>query len=289
MGVRERQIGRGEAPVVIEALASWTPAPHTGGLLHPGDIGWFLRFEESRVRAALRLWSDVSGPVAVTLLDGPVLRVGLAPRVAAAPVLAKTLAWEFDRTVGDGEARCDVPQGSPVGAALLRLGWTAAPDEPWSLFARGDLVAPPDVRPRTLVVGEESAADRVAVQRAAFRGSTFTLPRWRAMRGSAAAALCVESLAVTPDGAPAAVATGWLAGTGRCGLLEPVGTRPEHRGHGYGRAAVLAACAQLGARGASAVAVLTPSTNTAAVALYRSAGFREVARQRDLHRPARCP
>ncbi|MER5227041.1 GNAT family N-acetyltransferase [Streptomyces flaveus] len=287
MRLREREIGRAEALVVIAALAAWTPVARIGGPLHPGDVGWFLRFEEDLVRPALRLWSDASGPVAVSLLDGPVLRVGLAPRVAADPAPAEMLARVFDQAVGDGEARCDLPGGSPVGAALLRLGWAADPDEPWSLLVCDDPAAPPGAGPRTLVVDEESAADRGAVQRAAFEGSTFTLERWRAMRGSAAAELCVESLVVTPDGAPAAAATGWLAGAGRCGLLEPVGTHPDHRGHGYGRAAVRAACAQLGARGASAVAVLTPSANTAAVALYHSAGFREVARQRDLHRPAR--
>ena len=31
----------------------------------------------------------------------------------------------------------------------------------------------------------------------------------------------------TPAGQPAAAATGWFAGVGRCGLLEPVGTHPD--------------------------------------------------------------
>ncbi|WP_228982096.1 N-acetyltransferase [Streptomyces sp. DH12] len=287
MMLRERAIGRAEARVVIAALAAWTPAARTGGPLHPGDVGWFLRFEEQPVRSALRLWSDASGPVAVGLLDGPVLRVGLAPRVAADPARAEALAAAFDRAAGDGEAWCDLPEGSPVGGALRRLGWSADPDGQWSVFVCDDVTAPAGAGQRTLVVGEESAADRVAVHRAAFAGSSFTLARWRAMRGSAAAGLCVESLVTTPDGSPAAAATGWLAGAGRCGLLEPVGTHPDHRGHGYGRDAVLAVCARLRERGAGAVAVLTPSTNTAAVALYRSAGFLEVARTRDFRRPAR--
>ncbi|MFB4278300.1 GNAT family N-acetyltransferase [Nonomuraea sp. MTCD27] len=76
-------------------------------------------------------------------------------------------------------------------------------------------------------------------------------------------------------------ATGWFAGAGRCGPLEPVGTHPDHRGHGYGRDAVLGACAALADRGASAVAVVTPSTNDAAVALYRSAGFTVLRENRD--------
>jgi ribosomal protein S18 acetylase RimI-like enzyme len=102
-----------------------------------------------------------------------------------------------------------------------------------------------------------------------------------------AGGLAVEVLVRTPEGAPAAAATGWFAGVGRCGLLEPVGTHPDHRGHGYGRDAVLGACAALTDRGASAVAVVTPSTNDAAVALYRSAGFAVVRENHDWVRPRR--
>jgi ribosomal protein S18 acetylase RimI-like enzyme len=123
------------------------------------------------------------------------------------------------------------------------------------------------------------------VQRSAFTRSTFTVQRWRAMKRSPAGGLAVEALVRTPAGEPAAAATGWFAGVGRCGLLEPVGTHPDHRGHGYGRDAVLGACTALAHRGASAVAVLTQSTNEAAVALYRSAGFTVVRENRDWVRP----
>ncbi|GLY93669.1 GNAT family N-acetyltransferase [Actinoplanes sp. NBRC 103695] len=95
----------------------------------------------------------------------------------------------------------------------------------------------------------------------------------------------METLVRTPKGEPAAAATGWFAGAGRCGLLEPVGAHPDHRGHGYGRDAVLGACAALAERGASAVAVVPPASNTAAVALYRSAGFTVVRENRDWIRP----
>ncbi|MBV1854767.1 GNAT family N-acetyltransferase [Catellatospora tritici] len=281
----ERQVGRAEALVAIAALAAWTPAGRTGGPLHPGDVGWHLRFEDDLVRDSLRLWSDQSGPVAVTLSDGPVLYAGLAPRVAADRELADMLAWRFHQIVGDGQAWCALPEDSPVGTALLRHDWTRDPDEPWVLLVCEDLPVSAPAGSRVVAVDEDTAPARVAVQRAAFEGSTFTVERWRAMRGSVAASLCVESLVLTPDGQPAAAATGWLAAPGRCALLEPVGTHPEQRGHGYGRAAVRSVCARLRAEGASAVAVLTPATNTAAVALYRSAGFREVAQQRPFHRP----
>jgi ribosomal protein S18 acetylase RimI-like enzyme len=124
--------------------------------------------------------------------------------------------------------------------------------------------------------------------RSAFPASTFTVARWQTMRRSPAGGLAVEALVRTPAGEPAAAATGWFAGVGRCGLLEPVGTHLDHRGHGYGRDAVLGACAALAERGASAVAVVAPSTNVAAVALYRSAGFTVVRETRDWIRARRA-
>jgi ribosomal protein S18 acetylase RimI-like enzyme len=59
----------------------------------------------------------------------------------------------------------------------------------------------------------------------------------------------------------------------------------DHRGHGYGRDAVLGACAALVDRGSSAVAVVTPASLTAAVALYKSAGFTVVRENHDWIRP----
>ncbi|MGW4628996.1 GNAT family N-acetyltransferase [Streptomyces rubiginosohelvolus] len=95
-------------------------------------------------------------------------------------------------------------------------------------------------------------------------------------------------MTAAPDGDPAAAATGWLAGAGRCALLEPVGTHPDHRGHGYVRDAVLGTCAALDDQGASAVVVVTPARDEAAVVLYTSAGFTVVRENRDWTRPRRA-
>ncbi|WP_059008783.1 GNAT family N-acetyltransferase [Streptomyces specialis] len=261
---RHRLSPAGTGPA-LRALCAWTPADAPGGGLHPGDVGWYLRYDD----AAVFLWTDDAVPVAAGFLDGPVLRVTAAPGAGL-----EALAADAGDLLGPGD---DWSDGLPLP------GWRPDRETPWLVLAW----TPRPVTSRAEPVGEAGAADRVLVQRSAFEGSTFTVERWRAMKRSPAGGLAEEVLVRTPDGEPAAAATGWVAGVGRCGLLEPVGTRPGHRGHGYGRDAVLGACAALARRGASAVAGATPATNDAAVALYRSAGVTVVREQHDWVRPHR--
>jgi ribosomal protein S18 acetylase RimI-like enzyme len=132
------------------------------------------------------------------------------------------------------------------------------------------------------LASEADVVDRVHVQRAAFASSTFTVEAWQRMAATTAYDKRFDLLLRTPTGAPAAAATGWLSRPGSCGLLEPVGTDPAHRGQGYGRRIVLATCRELTQAGATGVRVVTRARNQAAQALYRSAGFRPVAEFRTL-------
>jgi ribosomal protein S18 acetylase RimI-like enzyme len=246
-----------QAGAALAALGEWIPAGPLTSPLHPGDIGWALRFEETVVH----LWLDGDEPVAVSFDDGDVSRVTLAPGfdgVALEPYLKQ---W------------CDGIE------ALAGPGWQVD-DGPWI-----HLSTALEPTARTVAdLSEEDVADRVAVQRSAFERSTFTVERWKTMRDSPAGSRCVEVLIRTPEGVPASAVTGWLAGPGRCALIEPMGTHPSQRGRGYGRQALLAIGEALASRGASAVSVFTPASNTAAVALYRSAGFAVVGETRALRR-----
>jgi len=107
-------------------------------------------------------------------------------------------------------------------------------------------------------------------------GSTFTADAWRRMADGHGFQPALDLIARDPVGAPVAVATAWSAGRGRCGILEPVATHADHRGRGHGRRVVQAALHALAATGASGAAVMTPSSNGAAVALYESTGMRQI-------------
>lgn len=289
-----------ETGPALRALRAWTPPDAPSGSLHPGDVGWLLRRDDATVflwtdaqtdtRAGTRADTQASAhaaartdtqasaraggvtttaaPVAVGFLDGPVLRVTAAPDADLG-----ALAADAEDLLVPGN---DATDGLPVP------GWEPDTEEPWLVFSW----TPEPVSSRAVQVTESDTADRALVHRAAFTGSTLTADHWRTMKKSPAGHLAVETLVRTPAGEPAAAATGWFGGAGRCGLLEPVGTHADHRGNGYGRDAVRGACAALADRGASAVAVLTPAGNEAAAALYRSAGFTVVRENLDWTRPS---
>jgi ribosomal protein S18 acetylase RimI-like enzyme len=172
-------------------------------------------------------------------------------------------------------------------AALVDRGWDADPDA-WVALHRSLAGAatrlPPGVSP---VAGERDVADRVAVQRAAFEGSTFTAERWALMAAGAPYDGELDLLARDAAGRPVAAGTAWSAGRGRCGVLEPVGTHRDHQRRGHGRRLLDGLCAQLAVAGASSVAVATPASNDAAVRAYVSAGFRVLGNLTAVRRPAR--
>lgn len=69
----------------------------------------------------------------------------------------------------------------------------------------------------------------------------------------------------------------WAGGAERIGWIDYVETRAEQQRRGLGRAALLGGLAQLKAWGAETALLVTITSNTPAVALYRAAGFEEAA------------
>ncbi|MFD9214854.1 GNAT family N-acetyltransferase [Streptomyces sp. NPDC059544] len=277
--------GLGEA---LGVLAAWQSdgAPMQ---LHPGDLGWFWRWGAEATAEAVRTWSRDGRILAVGLLDGPgLLRLTIAPDALRDEEPARRLAADLtgpERGVlPPGRVNVEVPAGALVHDLLSEDGWNA--DEPWTPLRR-DLTEPvKDPGVRIEVVGPERAHVFAAVQRAAFDGSTFTVERWHAMAAGLPYADARCLVAYDDRGDAVAAVTVWSAGPGRPGLLEPMGVHREHRRRGHGEAITLAAAAALRELGSSSALVCTPSSNAAAVATYRSAGFRPCAEVRDLYRDA---
>ncbi|MDQ2836569.1 MAG: GNAT family N-acetyltransferase [Actinomycetota bacterium] len=257
--------------------------------LHPGDLGWHWRFGAETTAEAVRTWSRDGQILAVGLLDGPgLLRLAIAPGAQLDEELAQQLVADVTQPArgvlpqgsGSIEARC----GELFRELLFDAGWEA--DEPWTPLQR-ELAEPvQDCGLRIEVIGPERAHVRAAVQRAAFDGSTFTDERWHAMAAGSPYADARCLVAYDDQDTAVAAVTVWSAGSGRPGLLEPMGVHREHRGHAYGMAITVAAAATLREMGSSSAIVCTRSSNVGAVATYESAGFQQLPAVRDLHRSA---
>jgi ribosomal protein S18 acetylase RimI-like enzyme len=168
---------------------------------------------------------------------------------------------------------------------LSSRGWTVDTDA-WTVLYRPLSAADAaDDDPLSRPLADDGdIADRVEVQRSAFEGSTFTVQRWHQMAAGPRYDTALDLLRRADDGTPVAAATGWSAGTGRCGILEPVAAHPDSAGHGHGRAVSRAVIAALARAGASGVAVHTPMSNTGAVRAYEACGLRQVELTTDLVR-----
>jgi GNAT superfamily N-acetyltransferase len=258
--------------------------------LHPGDLGWFWRFGAEATAAAVRTWSRDGQILAVGMLDDPtLLRLTIAPAAARDEELAQQLVADVSEpergVLIEGKVNIEAPMGALVQDLLSHDGWNA--DEPWTPLRR-DLTEPVnDPGVRIEAIGPEQAHVRTAVQRASFDTSTFTADRWHAMAAGLPYADGRCLVAYDGQGNSVAAVTVWSAGSGKPGLLEPMGVHREHRGHGYGKAITVAAAAALQELASSSAIVCTPSANVGAVATYNSAGFRQLPEVRDLYRDAR--
>jgi ribosomal protein S18 acetylase RimI-like enzyme len=278
--------GPGGLGAVMRVLREWQydGAPVQ---LHPGDLGWYWRFGSEATAAAVRTWSRDGQILAAGLLDGPcLLRLAIAPAAQHDEELARQLAADVTQpergVLPQGDADIEARSGALFRGLLLGDGWEAG--DPWTPLSR-DLTEPVEhCGLRIEVTGPELADVRAAVQRAAFDRSTFTGGHWHAMAAGPQYADARCLVAYDDRGTAVAIATVWSAGPGKPGLLEPMGVHREHRGHGYGTAVTVAAAAALQELGSSVATVCTASSKAAAVATYKSAGFRQLPEVPDLHR-----
>ncbi|QIK67077.1 GNAT family N-acetyltransferase [Nocardioides sp. HDW12B] len=291
------------APGELHAVAAHLDAWQTdrGPVhLHPGDLGWYSMRGAERTAADLRVWSRHGRPVAVGLLDGPdgLLRLALDPDAREDQDVAEAIADDVvdaDRDVlPGGEAVVEARGATLLAQALRARGWQD--DEPWTPLHRDLAEAVTDTRAsgsgvRVEVAGADLAHAWTAVHWSAFRGSPLSESRhrevvdwWRTMTDGPFAERGRTLVALDADDAAVAVAGVWSAGTGRPGLVEPMGVHRDHRGKGHGAAVCVAAAAALRELGSSSAVVCAETSNVGAVSTYVAAGFVAGAPVTDLRR-----
>jgi predicted N-acetyltransferase YhbS len=78
----------------------------------------------------------------------------------------------------------------------------------------------------------------------------------------------LDLVAIAPDGEVAAFTTIWFDDVTRCGVYEPVGTKPEHQRHGLASSLIIEGMRRLKRMGATLA--LTTGGTPHANALYES-------------------
>jgi GNAT superfamily N-acetyltransferase len=279
---------------VVGALASW----QRDGMpvqLHPGDLGWQWRLGADVLADSLRVWSRDEDIVAIGFVDrdapadeAAVIRMALAPSVEQDVEVARVLVRDLeDSSAGvlpAGGATVEARVGPALRSLLDAHGWL--PDAPWTPLRRDLTHAVEACALRVETVGPSHVEERVAVQRAAFPTSTFTVDRWHTMTAGIPYRQARCLVGYDDQGLAVAAVTVWSAGPARPGLIEPMGVHRDHRGSGNGTAITLAAAVALREMGSSSAVVATPTSNEGAVATYAAAGFDAAPDVTDFRRPA---
>jgi GNAT superfamily N-acetyltransferase len=126
------------------------------------------------------------------------------------------------------------------------------------------------------VSGPADLTRRVEIHRTVWHPSRVTAMSYQRVMETWPYRRELDWVAEAPDGSFAAYACGWLDETNTAVELEPVGTHPDHRRAGLGRAVCLSAAGAARRMGAS-LAVVYCHPGGPAQALYEAAGFRRVA------------
>jgi GNAT superfamily N-acetyltransferase len=272
------------APLCEAATASWSDR----ATLHPGTVSWSASPHHGSLadwRAAV--WHDAFGlPVAAAWLAGPSRATILA--TSAHPhrdkLLQHAATWAADH--GDRALTSDVlDTDRAVVAAWKREGLRASEDavfwrrDTHGLVAIGDPAPPPGhlVRPvATTVVDRDARVElHVAAWSTSDHPSGFDATSYARLRRSPSYRPELDIVVEGPRGRLLASALVWWDQETKVGLVEPVGVRPDARGHGLGRVAVLGALWALRAEGGGE-AVVWPRGDAAydgPARLFAACGF----------------
>jgi GNAT superfamily N-acetyltransferase len=254
-----------------------------------GDVAWIVRGRTHReLGLDIRLWEAGEALIGWTFFQSSgSFNLFAAPKAASNDLVDEMLA------IVDGMAREAIAAGDPITAlstygivagrsplddalasGLTRNGFT--PETFGGGVLMRDLTALPEPSPPpgyrlAIVDTPERIIGRVEAHRAAFAPSELSRKAYERVRRTWPYRAELDQIIESEAGEVVAFCTAWLDEASAAGLLEPVGTRPDHQRRGLASAACRAALIALRDAGARAAQVAFASPQ--ARALYESLGF----------------
>jgi mycothiol synthase len=264
---------------------------------HVGELAWgfFMVACHLDPRQHIRLWHDSQDKLVgyAILGEDPSFDCQVLPECAWSGIEAEALAWaemrlaelrmcEAERWGGHlvtGTRQDDAQRIAFLEQHGFRRGAYAEVNMLRSLDGTIPASALPAGYQVRAVAGAIEIANRAAAQREVWQPWTvgnvsdddyarfMQLPGYRRD---------LDVVAVAPDGAIAAYVNGWIDPANRIGDFGPVGARPDYRRQGLTRAVLFEGLRRMRARGMDRACVSTGESNTPALRLYESVGFRTV-------------
>jgi ribosomal protein S18 acetylase RimI-like enzyme len=249
-------------------------------LLHPGDLAWqlFHMLGDTPTSDLVRLWEDEQGDlVGFVLAYLPFGGFELQTRSEA--LAPEMLDWAASSLRRDDPSRALFTMVNQYEAGRIALleGQGFAPGVNWYYLERplDEPIPAPELPPGFTIRAITDAAEAEA--RANLLAGAFEAPpnaeRYLRFMQSPAYDSALDLVAVAPDGRLAAFALVWIDPLSETGEFEPVGTAPEFRRLGLGKALLLEGFRRMQARGMERAFVIVEGEDAAAVELYRSAGL----------------
>jgi ribosomal protein S18 acetylase RimI-like enzyme len=200
-------------------------------------------------------------------------------------LLDDVIGW-FEAEVPDAVLRTSVRAANNAALATLEArGYEHDPAAPWGLLNARDLL---EIEQPTLPDGYslktmrdlDDITRRVAVHQVAWNSKRVTEDSYARLMRTWPYRDDLDFVVEAPDGTLVASTIGWYDEENRVGEFEPVGTHPDYRQKGIGRALMLFGCHRFREAGATNAIVGCRGDDDYPIPkkLYESAGFREISR-----------
>jgi RimJ/RimL family protein N-acetyltransferase len=252
--------------------------PHA--FLHPGDLAWWVGWPPKtmdELADRIAVWEEDARLVAWVMIDDEAGECIDPDRADDGELRVEIDGWLAGHPRATRYRRAD----DEVGTRRLRdAGYR--PVESASMRAFSSLVrdiAPsePDPRVVPVEVGDD-LVPRASITRTAFRVDRPLeryVAQYRTFMGSPAYPRGWDLVAWTTTGDGAACAIAWPDPVSGVGNFEPVAAHPAFQRRGFASAVLRDGLRRMRDVGLERAIVRTPTTNEAAIALYRSVGFRD--------------